>query len=272
MLAFEEVSASDITLLLDWLDEVRVGLWLGFLYLTKNPWKITPKFQIESRMGVFDRMVAILRLAEPEDGLSFFGPMSNFYAVSPTCFGLRVNEFCFVNASGLDLCSRRLGFPFATPIRLEKDGKLQVTFNPGSGRIMSPVERREPLPDTTYHYQPIFRGLIDSDDADVKARLDADWMRCNTVDSAQGLGKLFTQNGRTVAMYPDMASKEWIPQNTWDVGTFIIQIPQYIAMRLAENFENSIRIAPRSEQKDMCRHAMLSRRLDRAMLVQYKSV
>src|SRR4051812_19183554 len=165
-------------------------------------------------MAIFDRMVAILRLTESQDGLSFFGPMSNLYAVSPTCLGLRVNDFCFVNASNLDLCSRRLGFPFATPIRLEKDGKLKVTFNAGSGRIMLPVERREPLPDTTYFYQPIFRALIDSDEAGVKAKLDADSMSSNATESTKGLGKIFMQRAGTIAVYPDTASKEWMPQNT----------------------------------------------------------
>ena len=36
MLVSDALSASDINILLDWLDKVRVGLWLGYQYLNKN--------------------------------------------------------------------------------------------------------------------------------------------------------------------------------------------------------------------------------------------
>ena len=37
------LSCVDLSLLLDSLDKVRVGLWLGFVYLAKNMWGIDPK-------------------------------------------------------------------------------------------------------------------------------------------------------------------------------------------------------------------------------------
>jgi hypothetical protein len=36
MLAFQPVNSSELIVLLDWLDKVRVGMWLGFFYLDKN--------------------------------------------------------------------------------------------------------------------------------------------------------------------------------------------------------------------------------------------
>ena len=61
MLVSDPLSASDINILLDWFDKVRVGLWLGFQYLDKNPAGITPKFYIEKRIGLNDRMLAIFK-------------------------------------------------------------------------------------------------------------------------------------------------------------------------------------------------------------------
>jgi hypothetical protein len=163
LLSEEAVSATEFTLVLDWLDKVRVGLWLGFLYLNKNPLEIKPQFHIERRIAFYDRMVAVLKVDNLSDGLSFLGPMSQFYQVSPTCFALRVNDFYFINASSIDLCSRRLGFPFARPKRVERNGKMEVVVNAGSGRIMSPIERHPPLPNAVYLYQPVFQALAATD-------------------------------------------------------------------------------------------------------------
>src|SRR6185437_5311190 len=71
LVSAQAVSSSDLIVLLDWLDKVRVGLWLGYLYLDKNPMGIQPSFHIESRIGQTDRMVAILRIEDANIGLSF---------------------------------------------------------------------------------------------------------------------------------------------------------------------------------------------------------
>ena len=46
LLAYLPLSSEELILLLDWLDKVRVGLWLGYLYLDKNPLGIDPMFHI----------------------------------------------------------------------------------------------------------------------------------------------------------------------------------------------------------------------------------
>src|SRR5436189_6336335 len=42
------VSGNEYIEFLDWLDKVRIGLWLGYYYLHKNPTGISPNFHIES--------------------------------------------------------------------------------------------------------------------------------------------------------------------------------------------------------------------------------
>ncbi len=46
----QPVSAGNLILLLDWLDKVRVGLWLGYFYLNKNPLGITPSFLLHKEI------------------------------------------------------------------------------------------------------------------------------------------------------------------------------------------------------------------------------
>ena len=99
LLAYQPISEGDLILLLEWLDKVRVGLWLGYLYLNKNPMGITPSFHISSRIGRSDRMVTILRFKDLGEGLTFVGPEFLTYQLSPTCFGIRINGLCIVNAS-----------------------------------------------------------------------------------------------------------------------------------------------------------------------------
>ena len=74
LLRWQPLSANDLILFLDWLDKVRVGLWLGYFYLDKNLMGIDPQFHIESRIGRLDRMVAIGRTEGRGLGLSFAGP------------------------------------------------------------------------------------------------------------------------------------------------------------------------------------------------------
>ena len=160
LLSSQPLASRDLILLLDWLDKVRVGLWLGYLYLDKNPMGIDPSFHIESRIGRLDRMVGIFRIEDAGVGLTFAGPEFKVYHLSPTCFALRVNGLALLNASGVSLCSQRLGFPYMQPLRIDEDHRLVVSPRVGSERIMNPVERVTPLPKTVSLYQPIFDHLL----------------------------------------------------------------------------------------------------------------
>jgi hypothetical protein len=61
ILTYDSLSAGDFNILLDWFDKLRIGLWLALRYLDKNPAGITPKFYIEQRVGINDRMLAIFQ-------------------------------------------------------------------------------------------------------------------------------------------------------------------------------------------------------------------
>jgi hypothetical protein len=265
LLSYQAVSAADLIAVLDWLDKVRVGLWLGYFYLDNNPVGITPSFHIQNRMGQLDRMVAIIRLAEPSVGLTFIGPESKFYQLTPTCFALRVNGLCFLNASGVSLCSRRLGFPFAEPVRLRDDHKLEVSYQRGSERVMYPVERSVLLPNIVSLYQPVFRALLESDSA--KEYLETDWVSTHTGDFPRGYGKLFFKKDGSARLYPDGISSDWIPSETWKTWEMVNRVHEYVYGRLSKDFESATTISSDKEQrKHMRRQAAMIKMVDRAIL------
>jgi len=265
LLAYKPVNSDQLILLLDWLDKVRVGLWLGYLYLDKNPMGIEPNFHIQSRIGRLDRMVSISRVENAAVGLTFAGPTFKSYQLSPSCFGLRVNGLWLVNVSGIGLCSQRLGFPYFEPFQLNKDHRLEVSLHVGSERIMHPVERIALLPRTVNLYQPIFRTFYGNENSE--QYVGSDWIKQRTVDWAVGYGKLFLQKAGAVEVYPDEESSDWIPADAWKKEELPYRISEHVLERIRRDYENSIDLAPtQEERKHLRRKGVMARRLDRALL------
>jgi hypothetical protein len=265
LLAHRPVGSYDFMLLLDWLDKVRVGLWLGYLYLDKNSMGIRPSFHILSRLGRFDRMVSIFRIDDAGLGLTFAGPHFKSYQLSPTCLGLRVNQLCFVNASGIALCSQRLGFPYMRPYRFREDHSLEALPEMGSGRIMSPVERTPLFPHSTTLYQPIFRSFCGLENS--AQFLAHDWVKERTAHSELGLGKLFLQKADSVEMYPDQESADWIPRDTCKMSEIPSRLGEYVFSRIRKDYEASIGLGPTNEdRKHLRREGVMARILDHALL------
>ena len=265
LVSHQAVDVLDLIVLLDWLDKVRVGLWLGYFYLDQNPLGINPRFHIQSRVGRLDRMVAIIKIAEPSVGLTFIGPQFRLYQLSPTCFGLRINELCLLNASGISLCSRRLGFPFVEAIRFRDELSLEVSFHRGSERIMYPVERRPLLPKSVALYQPVFRVFLEP--VSPRQYIETEYVSTHAVDLQKGYGKLFVQKEGAVRLYPDGKSSDWEPSESWKTWEIIERVPEYIYQFLSKDFENAIDLSSsRDRRKEMRQQAATTSMLDRAML------
>jgi len=173
-----------------------------------------------------------------------------------------------MNASGISLCSRRLGFPFAEPVRLRDDHKLEISFHPGTERIMYPVERSASLPDIVSLYQPVFRSLLENDASEY---LKNDWVATHTADPERGYGKLFLQSDDSVGVYPDDKSLDWIPSRLWKTWEMVDRVPEYIYGRLAKEFERAISLTSNKDhRKYMRREAAMTNMLDRAVLQKVK--
>ncbi len=106
--------------LLDWLDKVRIGLWLGHRYLQQTP--ITPNFTIETRVARKDRMLAIYPIGDHQRGLNVYGAESLLFQFKPSAFALRINNILLLNCSWDWMCSARCGFPYPATMELKSDG------------------------------------------------------------------------------------------------------------------------------------------------------
>lgn len=96
--------------LLDWLDKVRIGLWLGYHMLHKEVF--VPKFRIDSRLGKKDR-IAIISV-DPEDtfkGFSIGGCDNNVFRTSQAAVYLRINNVRILSVSFDSVISAFAGVP-----------------------------------------------------------------------------------------------------------------------------------------------------------------
>lgn len=123
MMLENSLSESELSTLLDWFDKVRIGLWLGYLNLDRNPLGISPNFHVQNRIRYHDRMLAIFREGgNMVEGLSFVGCDTPAFAQAPSCFSMRINGLWFLNMSYPYLLARRMGFPFPKETYTRGDG------------------------------------------------------------------------------------------------------------------------------------------------------
>jgi hypothetical protein len=105
----KDLEMADGRALLDWLDKVRVGMWLWTVDIGKGDYGVEPKFRINERMAHKDRIMlaARYRPGAPMRGLGFWGATEHF-VWSPSVFGLYINNVVLVSISTNFLVSRHL--------------------------------------------------------------------------------------------------------------------------------------------------------------------
>lgn len=196
------VSAEDYVLLLDWLDKVRIGVWLGYRYLLQTP--VSPNFTIEGRLGMKDRMVAVYPIGDHQRGLNAHGAETPLFQSKPSVFALRINNIMLLNASWDWMCSRACGYPYPRSIEIDAEppGLMHVGAFRRRREVLHPICSNIIKP-VVLLFQPVLAsngGLpgITRDDAD--NCLSRGWPGRN------GLGPLIRQFSRsTVELDPDTA-------------------------------------------------------------------
>ncbi len=129
------LSVSQCYVLLDWLDKVRVGLWLGYHALHKDIFE--PRFRIDGRLGKKDR-VAIISV-DPDDHFKGFrvgGCDNNVFRTTQAGFYLRINNIRIVSLSTDLLVSRLAGLPHPKEFFLNERGMAVATMAAGDGELM----------------------------------------------------------------------------------------------------------------------------------------
>ena len=197
VLSGQSISGADASLLMDWFDKVRIGLWLVNMYF--NPelkQDVVPHFFIDSRVAKTDRMLSIqkLQLSNPENkGIYFNGTQTQLFKYCPSAFTMVINDYYFFNASNNNLVSPRLGFPGLAEVKVEDEasGVLSTNFIKGRHKIASPIiQTFVPHKESITFYQPIYRDYLDSPDFPID-----DYVLEHSYDEKSGLGGVFVQKG-----------------------------------------------------------------------------
>lgn len=187
ILADEKINSSQMSLLLDWFDKVRVGLWLMYFVLDKNQAQVLPKFHIKQRIGQYDRMLHISRSNSHEKRINFLGVQNFSFQMTPSAFGLIINNFSFVNMSFEGLTSRRMGFPFfEKKYYVIKNDKyiFRVELNKeGLKRILNPIIKTNFLLKGNSYYQTVYNdGLIESESDFLELYKSNEYVKTNTLE------------------------------------------------------------------------------------------
>lgn len=155
----EAIPSSAYLVLLDWLDKVRVGLWLTYHLIQGNPTKISPTFYINQRIRTKDRLVAIYPLSRQPNGLNAYGVETPLFHRTPSAFGLRVNDVLILNVSADYLVAGRCGLPAPTKMEIAIDGPnaglLECSDYALTRRIEQPVFDYQIRRPSVYILQPI---------------------------------------------------------------------------------------------------------------------
>jgi hypothetical protein len=210
LLADGSLDSTDWDTLLDWLDKIRVGLWLGFFYLNKNPVGVHPKFYIKTRIGTRDRFTIVYKADTNRKGINFIGAESLSFQNMPSCFTLSVNNYMFFNASNFSLVDRRLGFPFPKSASHSPDGsRILYDIAEGFERTRYPVVRKQFPSGGSFLCQAIFKGQMQT--PEMSALYEFDYVTSNSLEWDAGRGSIFQELNCKVAKYPPEKTKQWIP-------------------------------------------------------------
>ena len=95
--------------LLDWIDKVRVGLWLWLLQAGKQDFKFEPNFRIDERVAHKDRILLVAKYPPHKDmkGLAIIGA-DDFFIYVPSVLGIICNNIFFMSISSDFVASRHL--------------------------------------------------------------------------------------------------------------------------------------------------------------------
>ncbi|GFD70119.1 hypothetical protein [Alteromonas sp. KUL106] len=188
----ESVTTEQASLFLDWLDKVRVGLWLGMIQLDKTYDLIAPNFHIESRIAQYDRMLIVEKTDAQTRKLNMVGVDTYSFSLTPSAFVLVVNNYYITNVSYMYLFHRRLGFPYPSELFLRaEDDCVEARFSAGRNRIMVPLLRKAIRERGIILYQPMFKsGLTLSEKVDY----GNDYVRRHSLNFSEGVGNIFLES------------------------------------------------------------------------------
>ncbi|MBW2640258.1 MAG: hypothetical protein JRE10_08890 [Deltaproteobacteria bacterium] len=223
----EKLNDLDINSLIDWLDKVRIGLWLGLLYLSKNAPEISHRFHIDKRLGTADRLLFLYELSAEREGINFIGTESPSFLQVPSSFAILINNFCFFNVSHFNLCDRRLGFPYARTAHYKDiDSLIEADYVVGLERVLFPVMRERYLQSCSKFFQPIFINIKNTEGAN--HFINNRYVLENSFDWDKGIGSVFHEKSSKAVPFPRRKTLDWIPPAPKDLQSFLPKINRQV--------------------------------------------
>jgi len=220
------LSSEDFIILLDWMDKIRVGLWLAFNYLQKNISDVEPNYHISKRIGTKDRAIFLYKSDSKETGITFSGANTPAFQYYPVCFNLRINQFCLFNLSTDFVVSKYLGLPYSREMYFTEGQEMTHVINEGKNRVLYPLVRMPYNKKCMEIYQPIFshHGLR----GQVEHLYDTVYARSLSRDFQEGIGKVLITQKNQIAEYPSGDSESWIPKNVWKLTDLMDMIGRQV--------------------------------------------
>ena len=251
----EMVSQMQVNLFLEWMDKIRVGLWLIFYFWRSNLQGIEPNYYINQRINAADRLLYIYKTDYQGNGrINFGGAQTIVFQYSPICFYLVINNYVFFNISTHTFLSKRLGFPYARKIEFTKDLKFFMTMEKGKERILHPIFNKPFVKGAVKVFQPIFYH----EKSVVPEIYKNEYIYNNSLDYDLGLGKVFRDRENKIVPFEELENNYLIPQKVHtdidllsEIGkqTFIMQNyfikkkvgTKFLSEERAKNYEQQIR-------------------------------
>lgn len=148
------INEQEINLLLDWLDKIRIGVWLGQSMLYNRDFE--PNFFIKQRVGNKDRGLIIYKSAEKDNGIGITGTETEAFVNSPSVFTLTINELSLFNYSKEFILGENLGFPYPQNYFYSNNGQIRVAeIMFGKEKVSYPILQGQILKPAIRFYQSI---------------------------------------------------------------------------------------------------------------------
>jgi len=224
ILEHKSISIIDADNLLDWLDKIRIGLWLGFRQLNKNWNHIVPHYFISSRLSEKDRLLIAYEIKDQNPGLGYIGVHTLAFTCVPACYGIRINNLILINASSDHLFSYNLGFPYPqsiTPIPGESS-KYNLNITNGKENLNYPLINGLQT-DSLEIYQPIIPAYARNENS--KTLYDTEYVKARLSDKNSGKGSLFIKT-------ENCDLKQWILDDKYPLLTFKIYNKDFIMSKI----------------------------------------
>ena len=228
ILSHSPISAIQWDTFLDWLDKIRIGLWLGMIYLNKNHRALVPMFYINQRIGSKDRLLIIYEITnDRQNGITWAGTETPLFEHTPSCFTLAINNFLFLNASSDFLFSYRYGFPYPSERKYRPEGGVWIEMQPGTKSLCFPLIKKDFMTGGTQLFQPIipykhFR-TEEGKEADFSKFYNNTYVKDNCMDYGKGKGIILKRERNKLIKYPNSPSKSWIPKQEFLRGEILYQ-------------------------------------------------